>query len=160
MRTSKNVEIGVGIFILVSLISLAFLSIKVSTSSLTRYEPTYSLYADFDNVSGLNVKSPVRIGGVVIGRIEEITLSPQSYRPRVKISIAKRYSSIPETSMLVSRTSGLLGDKYLAILPGFIDSDVAMLKPGDTIEHTQSPVALEDLIGQFIYKSPPKPVDQ
>lgn len=62
---------------------------------------------------------------------------------------------IPDTSSLSIRTSGLLGEQYLALNVGFEDPELgtAILKDGDTIQDTKSAMVLEDLIGQFLYGS-------
>ncbi|MFA0698294.1 outer membrane lipid asymmetry maintenance protein MlaD, partial [Vibrio sp. 10N.222.49.C9] len=48
-------------------------------------------------------------------------------------------------------TSGLIGEQYISLIPGFIDEDVDLLADGDLIEDTKSALVLEDLIGQFLY---------
>lgn len=118
-------------------------------------EPTYRIYATFDNIGGLKPRSPVKIGGVVIGRVADIELDPKTYTPRVALDIQKKYDQIPDTSSLAIRTSGLLGEQYLALNVGFEDPDMGttILKDGGTIQDTKSAMVLEDLIGQFLYKS-------
>jgi phospholipid/cholesterol/gamma-HCH transport system substrate-binding protein len=143
-------EFGVGLFILSALLALLFISLKVTSDSTFKREPVYSLYATFDNINGLKLNSPVKIGGVTVGKITHITLD-SDYRPRVQLAIAERYNALPPTSRLVSSTAGLLGEKYLALVPGFVDSEVPYLRAGDTIEETQSSLVLEELIGQLIY---------
>lgn len=150
MPPSKSMEFGVGIFILAALFALLFISLKVASNSEFKREPSYALYATFDNINGLKIHSPVKIGGVTVGRITHITLD-SDYRPRVQLAVAQRYDALPATSRLVSSTAGLLGEKYLALVPGFVDSEVSSLKSGDTIEETQSSLVLEELIGQLIY---------
>ncbi|MGL4858901.1 MAG: outer membrane lipid asymmetry maintenance protein MlaD [Enterobacteriaceae bacterium] len=154
MQTRKT-EIGVGIFMLVALCAIIFMCLKVADIKSLGNEPTYRLYASFDNIGGLKVRSPVRIGGVVIGRVAEITLDPKSYLPRVAFDINQRYNHIPDTSSLSVRTAGLLGEQYLALNIGFEDEEMGtkILKDGDTIQDTKSAMVLEDLIGQFLYKS-------
>ena len=77
------------------------------------------------------------------------------YLPRVTLEIEQRYNHIPDTSSLSIRTSGLLGEQYLALNVGFEDPELgtAILKDGDTIQDTKSAMVLEDLIGQFLYGS-------
>ncbi len=122
-----------------------------------RTEPTYTLYATFDNIGGLKARSPVSIGGVVVGRVADITLDRKPiFLPRVTLEIEQRYNHIPDTSSLSIRTSGLLGEQYLALNVGFEDPELgtAILKDGDTIQDTKSAMVLEDLIlGQFLYGS-------
>lgn len=150
MLPPKTLEFGVGVFILSALLALLFISVKVASNSELTREPVYSLYATFDNINGLKIHSPVKIGGVTIGEITQITLD-SDYRPRVQLAIAQRYHALPATSRLISSTAGLLGEKYLALVPGFVDSEIPSLKPGDTLEETQSSLILEELIGQLLY---------
>ncbi|ACY83353.1 outer membrane lipid asymmetry maintenance protein MlaD [Edwardsiella anguillarum] len=152
---TKKAEVWVGLFMLIALCAAVFLCLQVANVKSLGSEPTYRLYATFDNVGGLKARSPVKIGGVVIGRVAEISLDPQTYLPRVAMDIDQRYNHIPDTSSLAIRTSGLLGEQYLALNVGFEDPEMgtAILKDGGTIQDTKSAIVLEDLIGQFLYKS-------
>lgn len=154
MQTKKN-EVWVGVFLLVALLAALFVCLRVANVTSLRTEPTYQVYATFDNIGGLKASSPVRIGGVVIGRVADITLDPKTYLPRVTLDIETKYNQIPDTSSLAIRTSGLLGEQYLALNVGFDDPEMgtAMLKEGSTIQDTKSAMVLEDLIGQFLYNS-------
>lgn len=139
MQTRKN-EIWVGVFLLVALLAALFVCLKAANVTSIRTEPTYRLYATFDNIGGLKARSPVRIGGVVVGRVADITLDPKTYLPRVALDIDERYNHIPDTSSLAIRTSGLLGEQYLAMNIGFEDPELgtAILKDGGTIQDTKS----------------------
>lgn len=152
---TKKFEIWVGVFMLVALLAALFICLKVANVTSLRTEPTYRIYATFDNIGGLKARSPVRVGGVVIGRVSDIELDPKTYLPRVEMDIEDRYNQIPDTSSLSIRTSGLLGEQYLALNIGFDDPELgsSILKDGGTIQDTKSAIVLEDLIGQFLYKS-------
>ena len=154
MQTKKS-EIWVGIFLLVALLAALFVCLKAADVSSIKSEPTYRIYATFDNIGGLKARSPVRIGGVVIGRVADISLDPKTYLPRVAIDIEDRYNHIPDTSSLAIRTSGLLGEQYLALNVGFEDPELgtSILKDGGVIQDTKSAMVLEDLIGQVLYNS-------
>ncbi|MBV8042254.1 outer membrane lipid asymmetry maintenance protein MlaD [Pluralibacter sp.] len=154
MQTKKS-EIWVGAFLLAALLAALFICLKAADLTSLHTEPTYRVYATFDNIGGLKARSPVRIGGVVIGRVEEIALDPKTYLPRVTLDIEERYNQIPDTSSLAIRTSGLLGEQFLALNVGFDDPEMgtSMLKDGSTIQDTKSAMVLEDLIGQFLYSS-------
>ncbi|NPE55275.1 outer membrane lipid asymmetry maintenance protein MlaD [Dickeya dadantii] len=154
MQTKKH-EIWVGVFMLIALCAIVFLCLKVADLKSLGQQQTYRLYATFDNIGGLKARSPVKIGGVVIGRVADISLDTKTYLPRVAIDIDKRYDHIPDTSSLAIRTSGLLGEQYLALNMGFEDEDMgtSILKDGGTVQDTKSAMVLEDLIGQFLYKS-------
>lgn len=154
MQTKKS-EIWVGVFLLIALLAALFICLKAADVSSMKSAPTYRIYATFDNIGGLKARSPVRIGGVVIGRVADISLDPKTYLPRVAMDIEKQYDQIPDTSSLAIRTSGLLGEQYLALNMGFDDPDLgtAMLKDNGVIQDTKSAMVLEDLIGQFLYNS-------
>lgn len=154
MQTKKS-EIWVGAFLLLALAAALFLCLRVADLKSLGSEPTWRLYATFDNIGGLKTGSPVKIGGVVIGRVTDIALDDKTYLPRVSMDIEDKYSQLPDTSSLAVRTSGLLGEQYLALNVGFEDPDMgtAMLKDGSSIQDTKSAMVLEDLIGQFLYKS-------
>ncbi|MFC3394096.1 outer membrane lipid asymmetry maintenance protein MlaD [Brenneria rubrifaciens] len=154
MQTKKN-EVWVGAFLLIALCAILFLCLKVADLKSIGSEPTYRLYATFDNIGGLKMRSPVRIGGVVIGRVVDISLDEKTYLPRVAMDIQQRYDHIPDTSSLAIRTSGLLGEQYLAMNVGFEDEEMgtSTLKDGGVIQDTKSALVLEDLIGQFLYRS-------
>ena len=112
---TKKFEVWVGAFLLVALVAIIFLCLKVANVTSLRSEPTYRVYATFDNIGGLKMSSPVRLGGVVIGRVDGIALDPKTYLPRVTLDIEQRYNQIPDTSSLAIRTSGLLGEQYIAL---------------------------------------------
>ena len=95
---------------------------------------------------------------MVIGRVASITLKEEmegNYRPEVALDILNIYDHIPDSSSLSIRTSGLLGEQFLALNLGFYDEDLGsdFLKDGGRITNTHSAMVLEDLIGQFLYKT-------
>ncbi|QII39786.1 outer membrane lipid asymmetry maintenance protein MlaD [Rouxiella badensis] len=151
---NKKSEVWVGAFMLIALCAVVFICLKVADIRSFGSDPTYRIYADFDNIGGLKNDSPVKIGGVVIGRVSSITLD-KNLSPRVAMDIDDKYNQIPDTSSLAIRTSGLLGEQFLALNIGFQDPDMGttILKNGGTIQDTKSAMVLEDLIGQFLYKS-------
>ncbi|MDP5040628.1 MAG: outer membrane lipid asymmetry maintenance protein MlaD, partial [Paraglaciecola sp.] len=105
----------------------------------------------FDNIGGLKVRSAVKVGGVTVGRVDSITLSPKDFTPVVSMSISKEYDKFPETSSVSILTSGLLGEQYVGFQPGFEIEGIENLSDGDFIEDTKSALVLEDLIGQFLF---------
>ncbi|WP_109079407.1 outer membrane lipid asymmetry maintenance protein MlaD [Aggregatibacter kilianii] len=151
MRQTIKYEFWVGLFLLLGIGSLIFLGLKVANVQGFSETKSYRVHATFDNIGGLKVRAPLKVGGVVIGRVSDIALDPQTYLPKVTIAINQEYNEIPETSSLSIKTSGLLGEQYIALSIGFNDGEVAMLKEGDKIVDTKSAMVLEDLIGQFLY---------
>ncbi len=149
----NKIEFLVGCFMLAGILAGVILALKVAGLTLQSPGQTYELYAKFDNVGGLKVRSPVKIGGVVIGRVADVRIDDKSFTPVVELQIDSRFNKLPNTSTASILTSGLLGEQYIGITPGFMDEEMGteLLKPGDQIEDTKSALVLEDLIGKFLY---------
>ena len=138
------VETVMGAVVLV--VAAVFLFFAYTTSQV-RAVSGYEVTANFDRVEGLRDGGDVRISGIRVGSIISQTLDPKNYVAVVKMSIDPTVK-LPVDSVATITSSGLLGDKYLSIVPGAEDE---FIKPGGTIEHTTPPISLESLIGQFIY---------
>ncbi|WP_373766170.1 outer membrane lipid asymmetry maintenance protein MlaD [Glaesserella sp.] len=152
MRQSIKYEFWVGLFVLLGLAALVFLGLRVANVQGFSSEKTYTLYATFDNIGGLKVRAPIKVGGVVVGRVSDIQLDAKTYTPRVTLAINEEFNQIPDTSSLSIKTAGLLGEQYIALNIGFmIEGETDMLKEGATFTDTNSAMVLEDLIGQFLY---------
>ena len=149
--TTRKIEILVGCFIALAIAAFLLLSLKVASTGMGGGSQTYSLHAKFENIGGLKVRSPVKVGGVIVGRVSAIELDTTYYTPVVTLEINSDYSNFPETSTLAILTSGLLGEQYLGLQPGFLDETVEILVDGDYIEDTKSALVLEELIGQFLF---------
>ncbi|WP_299805793.1 outer membrane lipid asymmetry maintenance protein MlaD [uncultured Shewanella sp.] len=150
---TRKIEILVGLFLLSGLAAFLVLVFNVANVEVKSGDSSYTLYAKFSNIGGLKVRSPVKVGGVVVGRVSAIDLDPEKLVPVVTLSMDKRYQYFPETSTLSILTSGLLGEQFLGLTPGFMDDDIELLADGDRIEDTHSALVLEDLIGQFLYST-------
>ena len=152
MRQSIKYEFWVGLFVLLGLLGLAFLGLRVANVQGFSSEKTYTLYATFDNIGGLKVRAPIKVGGVVVGRVSDIQLDEQSYTPKVTLAVNEEFNKIPDTSSLSIKTSGLLGEQYIAVNVCFMmECETEYMKSGDSFADTNSAMVLEDLIGQFLY---------
>lgn len=151
MKNSVKYEFWVGLFLLLGLGALVFLGLKVANIQSFGAEKTYEIQATFDNIGGLKVRAPLKIGGVVIGRVEKIYLDATTYLPTVDLLIDSKYDNIPDNSSLAIKTAGLLGEQYVALNVGFDDGETPMLKAGSKIVDTKSAMVIEDLVGQFLY---------
>ncbi|WP_150138245.1 outer membrane lipid asymmetry maintenance protein MlaD [Candidatus Enterovibrio escicola] len=158
MQQNRKTEFWVGTFVLVGITAVLLLSFQVAGVKSYSRSDYYSLDAHFDNIGGLKVRSPVKIGGVVVGRISDISLTAPDYVPMVTMEIKRKYGFFPETSSAVILTSGLLGEQFIGIRLGFLAEGIDVLEDGDLLEDTRSAMVLEDLIGQFLYsvRSGPK----
>jgi phospholipid/cholesterol/gamma-HCH transport system substrate-binding protein len=112
-----------------------------------RVEDGYTVTARFANASGVALGSDVRIGGIKVGVISDLSLDPTRYEAVVAMQIGKS-TQLPKDSSAAIVSSGLLGEKFIQITPG---GDEAMLADGGKIEFTQSAVNLEELIGKFVF---------
>lgn len=149
--TTRKLEIFVGGFIVLAFAAFLLLALRVADTGFGGSSQSYKLYAKFDNIGGLKVRSPVKVGGVIVGRVSSIELDRVTYTPVVTLDINTEYSNFPETSSVAILTSGLLGEQYVGLIPGFVDDTVEMLQEGDMIEDTRSAIVLEELIGQFLF---------
>ncbi len=143
---NKTVELVVGLFMLAGMVALLFLALQVSGLSLDSQKDSYRVYAMFDDLGGLSVRGKVSMAGVTIGRVSSVTLEKETYSALVEMEIYSEVDGLTADSVASIETSGLLGDKYVAIRIG---GDEEVLKDGDTIFDTQSALNLEKLIGAF-----------
>lgn len=167
---SKRTEITVGFFVALAIAALLLLALKVANQGMSGSGETYMLNAQFDNIGGLKPRSSVKVGGVVVGRVSRIYLNEQDLIPTVELEISQEYSmTFPDTSSLSILTSGLLGEQFIGLQPGFIFpedliaieedkvcesgllNECPYLTAGEEILDTKSALVLEDLIGQFLF---------
>jgi phospholipid/cholesterol/gamma-HCH transport system substrate-binding protein len=142
MYASRTTQFMVGIFALAGLAALAFLSFRLGKLELFA-PPSYTIYANFDNISGLKTGDSVEIAGVAVGKVISITLNGERAKVAMRID---RGVKIDDDAIAAIRTRGLIGDKYVALSPGSGE----YLANGGVIRQTESAVVFEDVIGQFI----------
>lgn len=149
MLPQRLIESLVGLFLVLAMIAMTVLAFKVSGLTSLFPEKSYVITADFDDIGGLKIRSPVKIGGVQIGEVSNIALNPTTFKAVVSMEVKAQYNDIPDDSSARILTAGLLGDNYIAITPMY---NTSFLKNGSQIQFTNSAMILEKLIGQFIYK--------
>lgn len=142
----RTLEIVVGCFMLAGIGALLFLALQVSGLTPQSGEPTYKVYANFNDIGGLSVRGQVSMAGVTIGEVTDITLDRETYQARVEMSVNKSIDIIPTDSTAVIRTAGLLGEKYIDVSIG---ADQTYMQSGDTFYGTQSALNIERLISNF-----------
>jgi phospholipid/cholesterol/gamma-HCH transport system substrate-binding protein len=143
----KGVETLVGLFVLLGIAGLVFLSLQAANLASFGSRASYTVTAKFDNIGGLKPRAPVRSAGVNVGRVTSIALDPKSYQGVVTMELDKEVN-FPKDSSARILTSGLLGDQYIGLEPGASEQNLAA---GGTITQTQSAVVLESLISQFLF---------
>lgn len=151
----RKIEFFVGLFMVVGILAAVTMALKVAGLVLSSSGDSYLVKAKFDNIGSLKVRAPVRIGGVVIGRVESIELDKETLVPVVTMSIQSDFNELSSDSKASILTSGIIGEQYIGITPGFYDEEFGStyLKNGDFISDTGSAVVLEDLISKFLYSS-------
>ena len=148
MPQSRALETVVGLFVAAGLGALLILAMQVSNLAALADGRGYELQARFENVGGLKVRSPVKMGGVRIGRVAAIDYDQERYEAVVTLRIDRRYDRIPVDTTAAIFTSGLLGEQYVALEPG---GEEEYLADGDRIELTQSALVLEQVLGRFLF---------
>jgi phospholipid/cholesterol/gamma-HCH transport system substrate-binding protein len=143
MRRS-NLELTVGIFVLVGMACLAYLAINLGKMEI--YGEGYQIYAIFDNVSGLKTGASVEIGGVDVGQVNSIQLTPM-YQARVGLKL-RQGVKVYDDAIASVRTKGIIGDKFVKLSPG---SSEKIIPVGGKIINTESGIDLEELIGSYIH---------
>lgn len=148
-------EIAVGFFVLAGIIAAVVLSLKVAGLVLNSDSDVYTLHAKFDNIGSLKLRAPVKIGGVLVGRVSAIRLDPKNMTPVVDMEIQSSCDKLSSESRASIQTAGIIGEQYISITPGFYDEDAGTtyLKNGDYFQDTGSALVLEDLIGKFLYSA-------
>ena len=145
-----TIETTVGIFVLVGLICVGYMTVKLGKLSLFG-ENTYPLYARFTSVAGLRVGSSVEVYGIQVGTVESLGIDDKRQMGLVGMKIDKDVKVYDDGSATI-KTSGLIGDKYVKIDPGGAGD---LLKPGGFITQTSVPADIEDLIGKYAFGSVP-----
>lgn len=123
-----------------------FLYFAYSNSNVKHIDG-YAVKADFSNIAGIAVGSDVRIGGIKVGSVEKLDLNPKNYQAEATMRVREDVK-LPKDSSAAIQSTGLIGDKFVAIEPG---GDEQSMNDGDKIELTQSAVSIEEMIGKFAF---------
>lgn len=144
---NARLELTVGIFMLIGILCLGYLSIKLGKMELIGGN-YYRVAARFDSVSGLKQGARVEVAGVEVGAVEKIALEKESGdRAEVTLKI-KEGVKLPDDVIASVRTSGIIGDKFIQLKPGGSDR---FLKDGGKIRETESAIDIEELVSKFIH---------
>ncbi len=139
-------ETVVGLFMLSALSVFLFMSFKIG---IVRFDTLrYAHYvAYFSDVSGLDEKAKILIAGVPVGWVKKLSLVNRAKQVRVDMMI-DRVSTLYGNAYGIVRQNGLLGTKYIEIIPG--DAAHAILPAGSTLMKPSKPsVAIDELLSTF-----------
>ena len=140
----SRVNVAVGIFVVIGILALGYLSIKLGRVSFLGTSG-YAVSVDFPGTGGLKAGSAVEIAGVEIGRVDAIALV--DYQARVTLRIHEGVK-LQDDAIASIKTKGLIGEKYVRISPGASDK---LIGPGGRIREVEAPVDLEELISKYIF---------
>ncbi|MGO9377595.1 MAG: outer membrane lipid asymmetry maintenance protein MlaD [Dissulfurispiraceae bacterium] len=143
-----SIETAVGIFVLIGIICVAYMTIQLGKATFFGGSGYYALYADFTSVSGLRIGNPVEIDGIEVGRVQSMGIDQKKQMAVVELRIKKGIMVYDDASAAI-KTAGLIGDKFIKIDPG--GGTGTILKPGDRISETSAPLDIEDLIGKYAF---------
>ena len=140
----SRANVAVGIFVVLGILALGYLSIKLGRVSFLG-SSGYVVTVDFPGTGGLKAGSAVEIAGVEIGQVDSIALV--DYQARVNIRIQSGVK-LQDDAIASIKTKGLIGEKYVRISPGASDK---LIGPGGKIREVEAPVDLEELISKYIF---------
>jgi phospholipid/cholesterol/gamma-HCH transport system substrate-binding protein len=144
MNSNLRVEIAVGLFLVLGLAAFGWLALRLGEVSWLSGGTTYTLYAEFENVAGIKTGSEVQIAGVAVGTVAGLSLNKDGQA--VAAFKLNKNVQVPKDSIASVKSQGIIGDKFIRILPG---GDEASYQPGETIADTESSLDIESLISKF-----------
>ncbi|MGB5257759.1 MAG: outer membrane lipid asymmetry maintenance protein MlaD [Woeseiaceae bacterium] len=147
MQQTRSVEVGTGLFVLLGMGALFFLTTQTTGGDDFTAEETYTVEARFENIGSLRNRAPVAMSGVTIGRVTDVRFDPITLEAVVKFVIDARFDQIPDDSDASILTSGILGSQYIGLQAGGSDT---YFEDGSEVLFTQSAIVLENLIGKFL----------
>ncbi|MBI4827119.1 MAG: outer membrane lipid asymmetry maintenance protein MlaD [Nitrospirae bacterium] len=141
-----SIETIVGIFLVLGLVALAYLSVKLGGISLFGTDQ-YKVSARFGNISGLTKDATVEIAGVIVGKVSKVSLNGDDYQAKVEMLINPDVK-LQEDTIASIRTQGIIGDKYVKLSPGASED---LIKDGGEIIETESSLVLEELVSKYMF---------
>ncbi len=145
MQNHATRDLIVGLFVLVGLATLAYLSLQVGGIEFGAAK-RIAIEATIGDIGGLSVRAPVRIGGVKIGQVSAIGLDEES-RPKVTLAVDAGVA-ISTDSTAAIRTAGLLGDQFISVELGAEDET---LQSGEAFTYTESAFSIDKLVGRLVH---------
>ena len=137
-------DLGVGIFVLIGLVALGWMSVKLGRVDLLGSRG-YVVSADFPSGGGLKAGSTIEIAGVEIGRVDRILL--HDYQARV-VMVIHPGIKLQDDSIASIKTKGLIGERYVRISPGGSEK---IIEPNGRIREVEPPVDIEELLSKYIF---------
>jgi phospholipid/cholesterol/gamma-HCH transport system substrate-binding protein len=147
MQRYTRLEISVGLFVMIGVVALAYLSFTLGGLELTRGK-RYTLVARFSSVGGLKVGDPVKLAGVSVGEVA--SLKVVDFAAQADLALEEDMK-LPEDTIASIQSTSLLGDMYVSMSPGASEK---VLVPGALITRTTPAISLTELIAKYAFGSP------
>ena len=147
MQQTRSVEVGTGLFVLLGMGALFFLTTQTTGGDDFEADQTFAVEARFENIGSLRTRAPVAMSGVTIGRVTDIRFDSETLEAVVGFVVDSQFDRIPDDSDASILTSGILGSQYIGLQAGGSDT---YLEDGSEVLFTQSAIVLENLIGKFL----------
>lgn len=157
MQQTRTMELGTGLFVLLGIGALFFLTTQTTGRNDFDADETFEVQARFENVGSLKTRAPVSMSGVTIGRVTDIRFDPVSLEAVVTFVVDSKYDQIPDDSDASILTAGLLGSQYIGLQAG---GSSFSLEQDSEILYTQSAIVLENIIGKFLVGGRPDSDDE
>ena len=142
--SNNTAEVLVGGAVLAAAIGFGVYAAQVS--GLQSDSGGYTLSASFRSIEGVSIGTDVRLAGVKVGSVQDITLNPETFRADAVVSIRSDVE-VPDDSAIAVASEGLLGGNFIEIVPG---GSPFSFEAGDEIEDTQGSVSLVSLLLRFV----------
>lgn len=134
-------ELWVGILVLIGILCLFYMSFRIGKFGAFQRK-VYDIMITLENANGLDPRTPIQIAGVEVGKIRTIKLD--GYKAAVALSIHQNIK-LPADSQAAVKTQGVLGDKYIEIIPG---KEEKYLAAGDHINNVIKPPDFNEIFTQ------------
>lgn len=143
---NSRMEITVGLFLVMGFLALGWLAMQLGEVSWLTGAKTYTLNAEFNNISGVKPGADIQISGVTVGKVRQLRLNEDNLA--MVVMQVDNGIKVPVDSMASVKSQGIVGDKYIQLTLG---GDENEYQPGETIVDTESSVDLESLISKFAF---------
>lgn len=144
----QKIELYVGFFMIIGLISVGYLILTIGEFQYFT-QNRYTVHGFFSSATGLKTGARVEIAGVEVGTVSNISIDKERLVAKVAFTI-ENYIELSDDSIVSVKTSGIIGEKYLDILPG---GSPILLEPGDELTNTESSLDIESLVRKFIFNN-------
>ena len=140
-----DLELTVGFFLLLGILSLAYISINLGKLEIMGGKG-YTVYAEFERSGGIEPRALVEIAGVPVGSVKRVSIT-RDYRARLELVIDSDIK-LQEDAIASIKSRGLVGEQYVQISPGGSDK---LVGEGGQLRETESAIDIEQLISKYVF---------